>query len=208
MSRIPPPRIPLAPRIPLPPVCRGLPSREMRTPVVIAPPHRAHRGIPRATATGAFISTETQRTPTRTGVSVVPPYFVPHSVAFRRAKCAHPSSIAPPTHASASGATPRSRVQISPLNATPHLMKPHLTNLAAKALNPWINGMLARNGFSHLGCRKAFTCTGLTFSPRFSWLSCHCRNKWRPDSRRPSSRTPAARSAALRCPGGLCGGQW
>ena len=75
MSRIPPPRIPLAPRIPLPPVCRGLPSREMRTPVVIAPPHRTHRGIPRATATGAFISTETQRTPTRTGVSVVPPIF-------------------------------------------------------------------------------------------------------------------------------------
>ena len=41
---------------------------------------------------------------------------------------------------------------------------PHLTNLAAKALNPSINGMLARNGFSLLGCRKAFTCTGFTLA--------------------------------------------
>lgn len=49
---------------------------------------------------------------------------------------------------------------VAPKDAYLHLMMPHFTNLAAKALNPSINGMLARNGFTLLGCRKAFTCTG------------------------------------------------
>jgi len=51
-----------------------------------------------------------------------------------------------------------------PTSAYVHLMIPHLTNLAAKSLNPMIVGALARRGYSLLESRKAFTFTGFALA--------------------------------------------
>jgi ACS family sodium-dependent inorganic phosphate cotransporter len=51
-------------------------------------------------------------------------------------------------------------IGMSGKEATAHLMAPHVANLAAKAMNPYLSGLLARNGCSLLACRRAFTCSG------------------------------------------------
>ena len=43
-------------------------------------------------------------------------------------------------------------------------MLPHVTNLVAKAANPTIVAILARNGYSLLGSRRFFTCLGFTLA--------------------------------------------
>jgi len=49
---------------------------------------------------------------------------------------------------------------VPPAQAYVHLMLPHMTNLAAKAANPAIVAVLARNGYSLLASRRFFTCLG------------------------------------------------
>ena len=45
-----------------------------------------------------------------------------------------------------------------------YLMAPHITNLAAKSLNPIIGAALARRGFSLLASRRAFTMAGFSLA--------------------------------------------
>jgi len=49
---------------------------------------------------------------------------------------------------------------MSPHEAKYHLMLPHVTNLVAKTLTPALIALLARQGFSLLASRKAFTVSG------------------------------------------------
>jgi len=51
-------------------------------------------------------------------------------------------------------------LKVSPADAKYHLMIPHITNLAAKALNPLLVSLVERQGFSLLASRKLFTVAG------------------------------------------------
>merc|ERR1719231_1330067 len=61
-------------------------------------------------------------------------------------------------------------LHVPPEEAYLHLMLPHLTNLAAKALNPSIVALLASRGFSLLASRRAFTISGFTLAALTLWL--------------------------------------
>jgi len=51
-------------------------------------------------------------------------------------------------------------LKVSPAEAKYHLMMPHVTNLASKALNPTLVALVERRGYSLLASRRLFTAAG------------------------------------------------
>eukprot|EP00933_Yihiella_yeosuensis_P050226 TRINITY_DN479_c6_g1_i1.p1 TRINITY_DN479_c6_g1~~TRINITY_DN479_c6_g1_i1.p1 ORF type:complete len:520 (+),score=81.57 TRINITY_DN479_c6_g1_i1:90-1649(+) len=70
-------------------------------------------------------------------------------------------------------------LKISPAEAKYHLMMPHITNLAAKSLNPLLVKCAERCGFSLLGSRKLFTASGFALSA-LALLPVHQLRHWNP----------------------------
>lgn len=58
-------------------------------------------------------------------------------------------------------------LKVPPAEAKYHLMMPHITNLAAKSLNPLLVSIVERQGFSLLATRRLFTVAGFLLAAAF-----------------------------------------